>query len=256
MNRVKTGLLVVSAAVLGFGFQAAVRPPAAAPATSTDPIVAGFQKTTVASVADAMDQVLHKRGFMSHDMRPRTAGPGVPPKFVGHAVTAFMRPASPEQASATLSAKHSIEMIDNAKPGEVGVLSIENGLDVAGLGGLMGTAAKAREMAGIVIDGGVRDIGEVRALGFPVFARSVVPSSSVGRYATVERNVPVRCGGVEVRPGDIVVAGEDGVVVVPNDQAQAVLTRAIEIDQRESKMVPLIQQLKALGKAVQQFNRI
>jgi regulator of RNase E activity RraA len=167
-----------------------------------------------------------------------------------------MRPASPEQASATLSAKHSIEMIDNAKPGEVGVLSIENGLDVAGLGGLMGTAAKAREMAGIVIDGGVRDIGEVRALGFPVFARSVVPSSSVGRYATVERNVPVRCGGVEVRPGDIVVAGEDGVVVVPNDQAQAVLTRAIEIDQRESKMVPLIQQLKALGKAVQQFNRI
>ena len=108
----------------------------------------------------------------------------------------------------------------------------------------------------MIIDGGVRDVGEVRALGLPVFARSVVPSSSVGRYATVDRNVAVQCGGVEVRPGDIVVAGEDGVVVVPNEQAMAVLNRAKEIDQRETKMVPLIQHLKALGKAVQQFNRI
>jgi regulator of RNase E activity RraA len=253
MTRVKTGLLVVSAAVLGLGFQAALRTPSA---TSADPIIAGFQKTTVASVADAMDQVAGKRGFMSHDMRPRTSGPGVPVKFVGRATTAFMRPATPEQASATLSAKHSVEMIDNAKPGEVGVIAIENGLDVAGLGGLMGTAAKARGMAGIIIDGGVRDIPEVRSLGLSVFARSIVPSSSVGRYATVDRNIPVQCGGVEVRPGDIVVAGEDGVVVVPSDQAQAVLNRANEIDQRETKMVPLIQQLKALGKAVQQFNRI
>jgi len=253
MTRVKTGLLAAAAAVVGCGFQAATAPSAA---TSADPIVAGFEKTTVASVADAMDQVAGKRGFMSHDMRPRTNGPGVPVKFAGRAVTTLMRPATTEQASPTLSAKHSVEMIDNAKPGEVGVLSIEDGLDVAGLGGLMGTAAKARGMAGIIIDGGVRDVGEVRSLGLSVFARSVVPSSSVGRYATVDRNVPVRCGGVEVRPGDIIVAGEDGVVVVPSDQAQAVLNRANEIDQRETKMVPLIQQLKALGKAVQQFNRI
>jgi 4-hydroxy-4-methyl-2-oxoglutarate aldolase len=252
MTRFKKLLLAASAATLGLGFQAAMR----APVPPADPIVAGFQKTTVASVADAMDQVGGRRGFMSHDMRPRTAGPGVPVKFAGRAVTALMREATPEQASPTLSAKHSVEMIDNAKPGEVGVLQIVNGLDVAGLGGLMGTAAKARGMAGVIIDGGVRDVGEVRALGLPVFARSVVPSSSVGRYATVDRNVPVRCGGVDVRPGDIIVAGEDGVVVVPSDLASAVLTRANEIDARETKMVPLIQKLKALGKAVQQFNRI
>jgi regulator of RNase E activity RraA len=254
MTRTHTALFVALTALLGFGFQAMRK--TSTQTAPADIYVAGFQKTTVASVADAMDQVVGKRGFMSHDMRPRTAGPGVPPKFVGRATTALMRPATPEQASPTLSAKFSIEMIDNAKPGEVGVLQIEDGLDVAGLGGLMGTAAKARGMAGIVIDGGVRDVGEVRALGLPVFARSVVPSSSVGRYATVARNVTVQCGGVEVHPGDIVVAGEDGVVVVPDAQANAVLKRAIEIDQRESKMVPLIQQLKALGKAVQQFNRI
>jgi len=246
MNRRIQWTVLAVAIGLGLGFQAARK--AAAPA---DPVVAGFQKSTVASVADSMDQVVGRRGFMSHDMRPRIEG-----RVVGRAVTALMRQARPEQATPQLSARHSVAMIDNAKPGEVGVLVIENGLDVAGLGGLMGTAAKARGMAGIVIDGGIRDIPEVRALGLPVYARSVVPSSSVGRYATVAGNIPVTCGGVEVKPGDIIVAGEDGVVAVPRERAEEVLKRAQEIDARESKMVPLIRQFKALGKAIEMFNRI
>lgn len=244
--RTRIAICALTAAVFTLGFQAARKP--AAPA---DPLVAGFQKTTVASVADAMDQVLGRRGFMSHDMRPRVEG-----RVVGRAITALMRQAAPEQATAALSAKHSVGMIDNSKPGEVGVIVIENGLDVAGLGGLMGTAAKARGMAGIVIDGGVRDVPEVRALGLPVYARSVVPSSSVGRYATVANGVPVKCAGVEVRPGDIIIAAEDGVVAVPQERAADVLKRAQEIDERESKMVPLIRQYRTLGKAVEMFNRI
>jgi regulator of RNase E activity RraA len=237
----------VLAAATGLGFQAARK--AAVP--MPDPLIAGFEKTTSASVADAVDQIVGKRGFMSHDMRPR-----IPGKFVGRAATALMREAAPDKATAQLSARHSVAMIDNAKPGEVGVIVIENGLDVAGLGGLMGTAAKARGMAGIVIDGGVRDVAEVRSLGLSVYSRSVVPSSSVGRYATVANGIPVKCAGVEVKPGDLIVAGEDGVVVVPQDRAAEVLKRAQEIDERESKMVPLIKQYKALTKAIEIFNRI
>jgi len=238
-------LTVAAAVALGLGFQAAKQ------STPQDPLIAGFRKSTVASVADAVDQVVGRRGFLSHDMRPR-----VPGQIVGRAVTALMKVATPEQATPQLSAQHSVGMIDNAKPGEVGVIVIENGLDVAGLGGLMGTAAKARDMAGIVIDGGVRDLAEVRALGLPVYARSVVPSSSVGRYATVSNQVPVQCAGVTIHPGDIIVAGEDGVVVVPQDKAQEVLRRSQEIDERETKMVPLIKQYKTLGKAIAMFNRI
>jgi regulator of RNase E activity RraA len=147
-------------------------------------------------------------------------------------------------------------MIDEAKPGDVGVLVIENGLDVAGLGGLMATAASARGMAGVIIDGGVRDLPEVRSLGLSVFARSVVPSSSVGRYATVDKGIPVECAGVRIEPGDLIIAGEDGVVAVPAGRAAEVLKRAQEIDARESKMVPLIKQLKTLSKAIERFNRI
>jgi 4-hydroxy-4-methyl-2-oxoglutarate aldolase len=241
-------ILTASLAVLWLGgFQTAKR--AAAPAG--DPLIEGFRKTTVASVADAVDQIVGRRGFMSHDVKPR-----VPGAFVGRATTALLRPAPPEKATPTLSAKHSIEMIDNAQPGQVGVIVVEGTLDVAGMGGLMGTTAKARGMAGMVVDGSVRDIAELRALELPVYARGVVPSTSVGRYASVARDIPVTCAGVTVRPGDIIVAGEDGVVVVPADQAEQVLKRAQEIDARETKMVPLIKQYKSLQKVVEMFNRI
>jgi regulator of RNase E activity RraA len=247
-NQILTILFL--AAAVGLGFQAVRNP-----ATPADPLVSGFRKTTVASVADAVDQITGRRGFLSHDMRPRTLE-GARAAFVGRATTAFMRPATPEQATPQLSARHSVGMIDEAKPGEVGVLVIENGLDVAGLGGLMATAASARGMAGVVIDGGVRDLSEVRALGLSVFARSVVPSSSVGRYATVDKGIPVECAGVRIEPGDLIIAGEDGVVAVPASRAAEVLKRAQEIDARESKMVPLIKQLKTLSKAIERFNRI
>jgi regulator of RNase E activity RraA len=184
-------------------------------------------------------------------MRPRIPGP-----VVGRAVTALLRKTTPDKAVPALSAKHSGMMIDNSKPGEVGVIVVENGLDVAGLGGLMGTTAKVRGMAGIIIDGGVRDLAELRALNLPTYSRSVVPSSSVGRWASVNNNIPVVCGTVTVKPGDIIVAGEDGVVRVPSERAAEVLKRSQEIDERETKMVPLIKQHKALSKVVEIFNRI
>lgn len=241
-------LLCCPLAVMFVAFQAAGRR-AAAPAG--DPLIEGFRKVTVASVADAVDQVVGKRGFLSHDVRPQ-----IPGRIVGRATTALLRPAPPEKATPTLSARHSIEMIDNAQPGQVGVIVVEGTLDVAGLGGLMGTTAKARGMAGVILDGSVRDIAELRALGLPVYARGVVPSSSVSRYASVGRDIPVECAGVTVRPGDIIVADEDGVVAVPADKAGEVLKRAQEIDARETKMVPLIKQYKSLQKVVEMFNRI
>ena len=225
--------------------------PARTAAVSSDPLIEGFRKSTVASVSDAVDQILGERGFMSHDMRPRISG-----QIVGRAVTALLRQTSPDKATAALSAKHSVAMIDNSKPGEVAVIVVENGLDVAGLGGLMGTTAKVRGMAGVIIDGGARDLAELRDLGLPTYSRSVVPSSSVGRWASVDNNVPVQCAGIRVAPGDIIVAGEDGVVRVPAARAAEVLKRSQEIDERETKMVPLIRQHKTLTKVVEIFNRI
>jgi regulator of RNase E activity RraA len=152
--------------------------------------------------------------------------------------------------------KHSVEMIEGSNPGDVGVIVMEDGLDVAAIGGLMATTAKAREMAGMILDGGVRDLAEIRALDLPVYARSVTPATAVGRYASVSQGEPVSCGGVTIKPGDIIVAGEDGVVRVPAEKAAEVLAKSQEIDERESKMVPFIKKFKSLTKAIQVFNRI
>lgn len=246
INKIVLPFVALTAAVFAVGYQAA---PKQTP--STDPVVAGFQKTTESSAADAVDQIVGQRGFMSHEMRPRVAG-----KIVGRAVTAILRATSPDKATPALSAKHSVEMIDNSKPGEVGVIVVENGLDVAGIGGLMSRTAKARGMAGVIVNGGARDIAEVRALGLPLYSSSVIPSSSVGRWASVGNNLPVKCAGVTVRPGDIIIAGEDGVTVVPREKEAEVLKRALEIDARELKMIPMIRQYKSLTKVIQVFNRI
>jgi len=216
-----------------------------------DALINGFKQTTVASVADAVDQIVGERGFMAHDVRPV-----IPGTVVGRAVTALVRPAPPDKATPALAVKHSVEMIDSAKPGEVGVIVMENGLDVAAIGGLMATTAKVRGMAGMVVDGGVRDLAEIRALELPVYGRSVTPATAVGRYASVAQQIPVTCAGIVVNPGDIIVAGEDGVVRVPQQKAAEVLARAREIDARETRMVPMIKQHKSLQKVIELFNRI
>ncbi|MBS1810806.1 MAG: RraA family protein [Acidobacteria bacterium] len=216
-----------------------------------EPIIAAFKKTYPASVSDAVELVTGKVGTMRYDMKLITGTP-----IVGRAVTSLVKPAPLEQATPALSTKHSVEMIDNAKPGEVGVIVMEGTLDIAAMGNLMATAAKVRGMAGMVLDGAIRDIWDVRRMGLTVYARSATPRTAVGHYATVARNIPVECAGITVRPGDIVVADEDGVVVVPQERAEEVLKKAQEIDAREKGMFPFIRQFKSLTQAIEKFNRI
>ena len=221
---------------------------ALATAQSGDPLVEGFKTVAIASVADAVDQVTGKAGFMNHDMRPV-----IPGRISGRALTARLEIGSSEAGNAV---SHSVRMIDEANPGEIGVIVIEDGLNVAAIGGLMMTAAKAREMGGMVLDGGARDLPEIRRLGVPVYARSITPATAVGRRVSVSKNQPVTCAGIRVTPGDILVGDEDGVVVVPQAQAKKILEVSREIDDREGKMVPMILELKSLTETVKKFNRI
>jgi 4-hydroxy-4-methyl-2-oxoglutarate aldolase len=219
--------------------------------TTGDPLLAGFKSTYPASVSDAVELVTGKNGTMRYDMKLMTGA-----NLVGRAATALARPAPADQATPALATKHSVEMIDDAKPGEVGVIVMEGTLDIAAMGNLMATAAVERGMAGMVLDGAIRDLWDVRRMGLTVYARSKSPRTAVGHYATVARNIPVDCGGVTVRPGDIIVADEDGVVVVPQERAAEVLKRAQAIDQQESGMFPFIREFKSLSKAIAKFNRI
>jgi 4-hydroxy-4-methyl-2-oxoglutarate aldolase len=120
-----------------------------------------------------------------------------------------------------------IALVDDLKPGDVAVLAC-NGptLRIAPWGELLSTAARCRGAVGCVTDGLVRDIRAIRKMNFPVFHGGVGPLDSKGRGKMMARDVPVDCGGVLIRPGDLVFGDADGVVVIPKGIAEEVIEAA------------------------------
>jgi len=118
--------------------------------------------------------------------------------------------------------------LDIARPGDVVVIDAGFAPPTAVLGDLISTKARHRGIRGFLVDGPIRDLPAIRALGdFPVFARTVTPRGPLHR-GPGEINFPISCGGIVVSPGDIVVADLNGVVVVPKDVAEETLRRLRE----------------------------
>jgi regulator of RNase E activity RraA len=117
-----------------------------------------------------------------------------------------------------------IALVDDLNPSEVAVLGCGGSTRIAPWGELLSTAARARGAAGCLTDGFVRDIKLIRKMRFPVFHGGIAPLDSKGRGKVAEIDVPIRCGGVAVAPGDLVVGDADGVIVVP----RAVEANALE----------------------------
>jgi len=215
----------------------------------SDSIIDGFRNVEVASVSDAIEQLYGQRAYMSHEMRPLS-----PAKFAGPAVTVLLKKEEHQKGSS--ASQGMLDVIDDAAPGAVYVMVLEDGADYAGIGGLMATAMKYRGFAGAVIDASVRDTPQIRKLQFPVFTRGVVPSTTINHYRVAGINVPVACAGVLVNSGDIVVADEDGVAAVPRARAAEVLKKARELDDTEHRMLPFIEKFRSIREAVKQFGRI
>lgn len=127
-----------------------------------------------------------------------------------------------------------IEAIDALRPGDVAVQSTGYSQRIACWGALTTTAAMTRGARGVVLDALVRDVKRIIEKGFPVFAAGIRPLDCKGRGRMVDYDCPVKCGGVEVRTGDLIFADYDGVVVVPQEAEGEVLARAIEKAQKES----------------------
>ena len=221
--------------------------PGAEPTTQS--LIEAFKLVEVASVADAIEQLYGQRAHMSHDMRPVFTT-----KFAGPAVTVQLK--KEEHKDGAPASQGMLDAIDGAVPGSVYVIVVPDGLDIAGIGGLMATAMKSRHLAGAIIDGAVRDVPQIKRIQFPVYSRGVSPATSINHYRFVAANVPVTCAGVKVNPEDIIVADEDGVAVVPRAKAAEVLKKAQELDDTEHRMYPFIEKFKSIREAVSKFGRI
>lgn len=218
-------------------------------AVSDNNLISDYRRVEVASVSDALEQLTGKRMYMSHRMHPLFTT-----KFAGFARTVLLRKdegnTDPNALSGMLAA------IDDGSADSIYVMKVEDGEDIAGMGGLMGTAMSARGYAGAVIDGGVRDVAYLRKIGFPVYATGIVPSTSVHHYRFAGSQIPIVCDGVSVSAGDIIAADSDGVVVVPRAQAQQVLALAQQMDFKEHSMYAVIEQTRSILEAVKKFGRL
>jgi regulator of RNase E activity RraA len=181
-------------------------------------LVEAFRGRAAANVADAMGR-FH---FMDPGIVSRT---GLP--LCGVAVTVNARPGDNLMVHKALSV---------ASPGDVMVVTTNGNTTTAVFGELMGTTAVGAKLGGIVVDGAIRDVQGLAALGFPAFSRSVSPGAC-DKDGPGEINVPIACGGTVVMPGDIVVGDEDGVVVVPREDAEEVLARVKTLEANEAKRI-------------------
>ncbi len=165
-----------------------------------------FKNLSPTTLAD----VLGGGQVMDSGIRPQWSFPSLT-RVVGPAFTVRCAPGDNLMLHAALY---------RAEPGSV--IVVESGdLRSALAGGNVCAIAERRGIAAFVLDGLIRDLAEVRALGFPVFARGVIPCAGA-KAAVAPLGQPVQCGGVAVHPGDIVVADEEGIVVVPHADADAV----------------------------------
>ncbi len=126
--------------------------------------------------------------------------------------------------------------MDVARPGDILVVDNQGKTDSAMWGEITTAEAQRKRLAGLVVDGNVRDIEGIRKRKFPVFARGTVPRVA-GRSSLGEVNVPIQCGGAIVRPGDIIVGDADGVVVIPLEKAETVLKLTLDIVDYENKLL-------------------
>lgn len=124
-------------------------------------------------------------------------------------------------------------LVAHARPGDVLVLTSAEAAPVAFVGDLLATQARAQGVAAMLVDGAVRDLDELADLGLPIWTR-FVRAQGATKGEIGELDVPVVVGGVEIRPGDLVVMDGDGAVVVPAGRVGAVLPAARERADRES----------------------
>jgi 4-hydroxy-4-methyl-2-oxoglutarate aldolase len=202
-------------------------------------IIAQYQ--TLSDLTSTVGDVLDRLGLVgvisAHTLKPLCPGK----TLVGPAVTLRYVPdrVSPGYGHAHgLTAKLGghFDAYTLSEPGDVLVVDGGGIPEVSSLGGLSVSLARQAGLAGIVVDGCVRDVAGTRELGFPLWARGATPRTGKFRLEVAEINGIITCAGIQVQAYDLILADDDGVVVVPNEFIEKVLGLAQEAVAKEQKI--------------------
>ncbi len=198
-------------------------------------VSAEVAKKAAAFASSILADVAGRRGALSGRIAP--LAPSM--RFSGPAITVEVRPGDNLMIHAAMAI---------AKPGDVILVDGRGDLTSALMGEIMSHQCVALGIAGVVIDGAVRDCEAIRELGFPMYAAGLNPNGPT-KFVPGRLNHPISIGGVTVNPGDLVVGDADGVTVIERDKAEAMLPLAAEKVAMESKRIADIKSRKALRPA-------
>lgn len=201
-------------------------------------IIEGFRKLDVPSISDAMDKLKLPGGLLG-------IKPVVPDTYMcGQAFTVHYMPCGSE--SGTVG-----DFIDDIEPGEVAVLDNEGRDYCTVWGDIMSVFADQKGIAGTVIDGVCRDINVIRELKYPIYTKGTYMVTGKDRVYADRINEPVCISGVQIMPGDLMIGDNTGVVAVPRCHAEEVLKTALNITEKEDKIMEYIRQGMPLREARQ-----
>lgn len=189
---------------------------------------ARFEKLSTTNVSDAMDALGIKGS--TYGIRPMRESWG---KVVGQAVTVKMT------AAGETKNKHHLGMraISVSEPGDIIIIDNGGRIDTSCWGGILANSAKAKGVKAVIIDGACRDLDDCIDIDFPVYARGTVVWTARGRIMEQSTNEMIQFGGVQVRPGDVVMGDRSGVVIVPWERVEEVLVKAEELYEKEEAMI-------------------
>jgi len=136
--------------------------------------------------------------------------------------------------------------VEEASDMDIIVVEQKTGIAAACWGGVLSEAAHHKHIRGIVVEGAVRDVDEINAIGLPVFSRAILPASARGRIHEAAVNAPIEVADVTVMPGDLVIADGTGVVFIPATSAAAVIAKAECIVLRERQMIEAVHENKPI----------
>jgi len=186
-----------------------------------------FGKMATTNIADALDKVGIRGAVIG--IRPMYDCP----KIMGRAVTIKITAAGMTKTKYHLG----VRAIDTASPGDIIIIDNRGDLNNNCWGEILSMGAKMKGISGVIVDGAARDIDACREFGFPVYARGTVPITARGRIMEESFNEIIRIGDAQVRPGDVVMADINGVVIIPVEKLDEVLDAAEQILQKEEAMV-------------------
>lgn len=214
----------------------------------TAPLAARAAKLATSTLANALDDAgLHHNVIATI----KAVAPGM--RFAGPALT--VREVAGDYGAYGSADFKVGAILEAAGPGDVIVIDL-GGAACSTWGGMASLAATVKGMAGLLVDGGVRDLEEMIAFDFPVFARHLVPTTGRGRLKVEAIGEPVEVDGVAVAPGDIIVADGTGAVCLPQAVAGEIVTRAEALQRDDEAAVAEIQRGLGFSEAMKKFTRI